>query len=62
MQLLFDGQARLLDVDSVEDLRASELLERPADAGTDFGLTEVVHCKSPAELGVAEAYATCVQT
>jgi hypothetical protein len=42
--------------------RASELLERPAVAGTDFTLTEVVHCKSPAEVGVAEAYATCVQT
>ena len=42
--------------------RASELLERPAVAGTDFALTEVVHCKSPAEAGVAEAYPTCVQT
>lgn len=42
--------------------RASELLEHPAVAGTDFALTEVVHCKSPAEIGVAEAYATCVQT
>ena len=41
--------------------RATELLERPAVAGTDFALTEVVHCKSPAEFGVAEAYATCVQ-
>src|SRR5258707_4371925 len=42
--------------------RASELLARPAVAGTDFALTEVVHCKSPAEVGVAEAYETCVQT
>jgi hypothetical protein len=42
--------------------RASELLERPAAAGTDFALTEVVHCKSLAEAGVADAYATCVQT
>ena len=30
--------------------RASELLDRPAVAGTDFALTEVVHCKSPAEV------------
>ncbi len=42
--------------------RASELLARLAVAGTDFALTEVVHCKSPAEVGVAEAYETCVQT
>lgn len=42
--------------------RAGELLERPAVAGTDFALTEVVHCKSLAEAGVAGAYATCVQT
>ncbi len=42
--------------------RASELLERQAAAGTDFALTEVVHCKSPGEAGVAEAYDTCVQT
>jgi len=42
--------------------RASELLERRATAGTDFALTEVVHCQSPAESGVAEAHATCVQT
>ena len=41
--------------------RASELLKRPAVAGTDFALTEVVHCKSPAEVGVADAYQTCVQ-
>ncbi len=38
--------------------RASELLERPAIAGTDFALTEVVHCKSAAEFAVTEAYAT----
>jgi hypothetical protein len=42
--------------------RASELVERPAVAGSDFALTEVVHCKSPADVGVADAYATCVQT
>jgi hypothetical protein len=42
--------------------RASELLERSAVAGHDFALTEVVHCKSAAGSGVAEAYPTCVQT
>jgi hypothetical protein len=42
--------------------RASELLERPAMAGSDFALTEAAHCKSLAESAVAEAYATCVQT
>ncbi len=42
--------------------RASELLELPAATGTDFALTEVVHCKSPGEADVAEAYETCAHT
>ncbi len=42
--------------------RASEMLEREAQAGRDFALTEVVHCKSTSEHGVADAYGTCVQT
>lgn len=41
--------------------RATELLGRPARAGTDYALTEIVHCKSRDELGVGEAQATCVQ-
>lgn len=39
--------------------RASELLQREAIPGIDYALTEVVHCKSRAEVGVAEASATC---
>jgi uracil DNA glycosylase superfamily protein len=42
--------------------RASELLGRQAEPGRDFALTEVVHCKSRAEHGVAEALATCAET
>ncbi len=41
--------------------RATELLRRPAQAGHDFALTEVVHCKSASEVGVAEAFDTCVK-
>lgn len=39
--------------------RATELLEHPADPNADFVLTEVVHCKSTAETGVAKASPTC---
>jgi hypothetical protein len=42
--------------------RASELLERPAVPGVDFALTEVVHCKSESEHGVADAFGRCVET
>ena len=42
--------------------RASEVLGRPAVQGTDFALTEVVHCKSKSERGVAEALAKCAET
>jgi hypothetical protein len=42
--------------------RATELLERPAKPGRDFVLTEVVHCKSESEHGVANAFPQCVQT
>jgi len=41
--------------------RATELLEHPARAGMDFALTEVVHCKSESEHGVAEAFTPCVE-
>ena len=39
--------------------RASEILGRPAIPGTDFALTELVHCKSKEEKGVAKAHLTC---
>lgn len=39
--------------------RASEILGRPAKPGTDFALTELVHCKSKGEKGVAKAHLTC---
>ena len=45
---------------SVQD-RATELLARPAKAGKDYALTEVVRCKSRHETGVPEALNTCVQ-
>lgn len=42
--------------------RASDLLERQAEPGRDFALTEVVHCKSESEHGVAEAFPQCAET
>jgi hypothetical protein len=42
--------------------RAAELYDRDAEAivaGQDFALTEVVHCKSTGETGVAEAATAC---
>ena len=39
--------------------RAAELLGRDAAPGVDFALTELVHCKSTGERGVAEAHLTC---
>lgn len=39
--------------------RAEELLEHQASPSTDYAMTEVVHCKSKGELGVASAAATC---
>ncbi len=39
--------------------RASELLARVADPASDYVLTEVVHCKSRDEIGVASAADTC---
>lgn len=39
--------------------RATEILGRPAVPGTDFALTELVHCKSTKEQGVARAHLTC---
>ena len=40
--------------------RATEILGRTAVPGADFALTELVHCKSKGEYGVAEALQTCV--
>lgn len=40
-------------------IRAEELLKRPATPGVDYCMTEVVHCKSPEEVGVPEAARTC---
>lgn len=41
--------------------RASEILDRPAVQGTDFALTEVVHCKSQSEKGVHGALMRCAE-
>ena len=41
--------------------RAKEILGRPAKQGTDFALTELVHCKSEKEKGVAKAHLTCAE-
>ncbi len=40
--------------------RAMELIPT-AVPGTDYAMTEVVHCKSTGEIGVAEVSATCVE-
>lgn len=37
------------------------LLERAADPGIDYVMTEAVHCKSQGERGVREAVATCAE-
>lgn len=39
--------------------RAEELLGRPADPAVDYAMTEVVHCKSRRERGVARAATLC---
>lgn len=39
--------------------RAIELLERDVQPGSDYALTEVVHCKSRKEAGVLEALPEC---
>lgn len=40
--------------------RARELIpDRPVVPGCDYALTEIVHCKSPHEIGVGEAAHTC---
>jgi hypothetical protein len=41
--------------------RATELLEYAADPNADYVLTEVVHCKSKGEEGVAKASPTCAE-
>ena len=39
--------------------RATELFGRDAMAGTDYVMTEIVHCKSQREIGVPEALCQC---
>jgi hypothetical protein len=39
--------------------RAEELYSRSVEPGTDYALTEVVHCKSLREIGVREAVNEC---
>lgn len=41
--------------------RAEEILGRRAIPGRDFALTELVHCKSHREEGVAKAHLTCAR-
>ena len=41
--------------------RAREIFGRDATPGVDFALTEVVHCKSRQEKGVAAAMGTCAE-
>lgn len=41
--------------------RATEILGRVAVPGTDFALTELVHCKSRREYGVGEALSLCTR-
>jgi hypothetical protein len=45
--------------ESVES-RATDLFGRPAIAGKDYALTELVRCKSRHEAGVPEALETCI--
>lgn len=40
---------------------ADRLLERPPVPGIDYAVTEVVHCKSKAEIGVPEALGECTR-
>lgn len=40
---------------------AERLLDRPPVPGVDYAVTEVVHCKSRAEVGVAEALGECTR-
>lgn len=42
-------------------MRAKELLGREPLPGHDYALTEIVHCKSRSEMGVAEATDACVR-
>jgi hypothetical protein len=41
--------------------RAIELLQRNVSPGIDYALTEIVHCKSRAEIGVEESQEQCVE-
>jgi hypothetical protein len=42
--------------------RAAELLGRNPTPGVDYALTEVVHCKSVEQLGIAQGARLCVTT
>ena len=44
---------------SAAQARATELWDRPVNPGVDYALTEVVHCKSRQEAGVASAPDHC---
>jgi len=39
--------------------RVEELILRPAKPGIDYCITEIVHCKSPKQIGVDSALHTC---
>lgn len=41
--------------------RAAEILGPDADAAVDYAMTEVVHCKSKKQIGVAEAVGRCAE-
>lgn len=43
----------------VAHMLAEQLLDRKVDPGSDFALTEVVHCKSKRGKGVRKAFDTC---
>lgn len=60
--LLDGGRSRAVAFLAAIRNRASELLGAPAVPGRDYALTEIVHCKSAAERGVAEAEGRCVDT
>ena len=61
--LLKDGKPRMQYVKfwSEVNQRAEELLRRPAIAGTDYAMTEVVHCKSESEAGAEQALDECAR-
>lgn len=58
-KLLKDGRSSSVKYWSSIRNRASELLGREAVPGTDYCVTELVHCKSKSEYGVKEAIHEC---